>query len=91
MIVKALEMSHYILALAVAVVYHVIFKMSIRSSDNALALCIWALALNPLWLLLALHSECWWLVFIQCNAIFVPPSSEPINGDRNGARVADRV
>jgi hypothetical protein len=91
MIVKELEMGHCTLALAAAIVYHVVFKMSIKSSDNALTLPMWATAINALWVLLAFHSECWWLVLIECNAIFVTPSSEPINGDRNGARLADRV
>jgi hypothetical protein len=73
MILKELEMNHYILALAAAVVYHVVFKMLIRSSDNALTLFMWAPAVNALWLLLGLHSECWWRVLIECNVIFVPP------------------
>jgi hypothetical protein len=91
MIVKELEMGHCILALSAAIVYHVVFKMSIKLSDSALTLPLWALTVNALWVLLAFHSECCWLVLIQCNAVFVPPSSEPINGDYHGARLADRV
>jgi hypothetical protein len=73
MIDTELEMSYYFLAVVAAVVYHVIFKMSIKSSDNALTLAMWAPAVNALWLLLAFHSECWWRVSIGCNLIFVSP------------------
>jgi hypothetical protein len=91
MIVKVLEMSHYTLAFATAGVYHVVFKVSIKSSDSALALPMGALALNAPWLLLALNADRWWLVLIQCNAVFVSPSFGPINGDHNRARLSNRV
>ena len=89
MIVKELELSHWTLALAAAVVYHVVFKMSISSSDSALALVMWAPAVNVLWFIVAFHSG--WSAFLECNAIFVPPLFEPINGDHDRPRLADRV